>query len=65
MGLPITLGLFKIFPSFLFQQRNVEFLPGAKDSRGLDNQINTYIGSLGVKTGSGRFGSAPRETGAN
>ncbi len=55
VGLPVTLGLLRIFPSFLFQQRRVEFLPGAKDLRGLDNQINTYIGSLGVKTGFGPF----------
>jgi len=55
VGLPVAVGFFKIFPSFLFQQRTVEFLPGAKKMEGLDNRISTYIGSLGVESGFGPF----------
>ncbi|MBW1780482.1 MAG: hypothetical protein JRL30_07050 [Deltaproteobacteria bacterium] len=56
IGLPIYAGPVQIYPSFLYQHRTVDRLgtwPG-----GTDNSLNSYVGSLGVKTGFGPFGIA-------
>ena len=56
IGLPIYAGPVHIYPSFLYQHRSV-------DRRGtwpsnMDTSLNSYVGSLGVKTGFGPFGIA-------
>ncbi len=53
LGLPIYAGPVSIYPSFLYQRRTVDFL--AEDMDGIDNHIDTYIGSLGVLAGFGPF----------
>ena len=53
LGLPIYAGPVSIYPSFLYQQRKVDFLTDHPD--GIDNHIDTYIGSLGVLAAFGPF----------
>ncbi len=55
VGLPIYAGPVAIYPSFLFQRRTVDFLSDAASYQGIDNQIDTYIGSLGVRAAFGSF----------
>ncbi len=52
VGLPIYAGPVSIYPSFLYQRRTVDFL---SDMDGVDNRIDTYIGSLGVLASFGPF----------
>ena len=53
VGLPIYAGPVSIYPSFLYQRRSVDFLRGTMD--GIDNHIETYIGSLGILAAFGPF----------
>ena len=46
LGLLIYAGPVSFYPSFLYQRRTVDFL--AEHMDGIDNHIDTYIGSLGV-----------------
>ncbi len=55
LGLPIYAGPVSIYPSFLYQRRKVDFLTTHPDIDGIDNHIDTYIGSLGVLAGFGPF----------
>lgn len=55
LGLPIYAGPISIYPSFLYQRRQVDFLATHPDIDGIDNHIDTYIGSLGVLAGFGPF----------
>ena len=55
LGLPIYAGPVSIYPSFLYQRRKVDFLTNHPDIDGIDNHIDTYIGSLGVLAGFGPF----------
>lgn len=55
LGLPIYVGPVAIYPSFLFQRRTVDFLSDSASYEGIDNQIDTYIGSLGVMAAFGPF----------
>jgi len=52
IGVPIYAGPVHIYPSFLYQHRTVDNVVPA----GTDNDLDTYIGSLGVKAGFGPFG---------
>jgi hypothetical protein len=53
VGLPIYAGPVSIYPSFLYQRRTVDFLTEHMD--GIDNHIDTHIGSLGVLAAFGAF----------
>ncbi|MCF8127268.1 MAG: hypothetical protein K9N10_02035 [Deltaproteobacteria bacterium] len=53
VGLPIYAGPVSIYPSFLYQRRTVDFLLDHMD--GIDNRIDTYIGSLGILAAFGSF----------
>ena len=53
LGLPIYAGPVSFYPSFLYQRRTVDFL--AEHMDGIDNHIDTYIGSLGVLAAFGAF----------
>lgn len=55
LGLPIYAGPISIYPSFLYQRRKVDFLTQHPDVDGIDNHIDTYIGSLGVLAAFGPF----------
>jgi len=55
LGLPIYTGPVSIYPSFLYQRRTVDFLSEPASYAGVDNQIVTYIGSLGVLAAFGPF----------
>ena len=55
LGLPIYAGPISIYPSFLYQRRSVDFISGTSVSAGIDNHIDTYIGSLGVMAAFGPF----------
>jgi len=55
LGLPVYAGPVSIYPSFLYQRRKVDFLIHHPDIDGIDNHIDTYIGSLGVLTAFGPF----------
>ena len=55
LGLPIYAGPISIYPSFLYQRRTVDFLTQHPDVDGIDNHIDTYIGSLGVLAAFGPF----------
>jgi len=52
IGVPIYAGPVHIYPSFLYQHRTMDLVQPA----GTDNNLDTYIGSLGVKMGFGPFG---------
>jgi len=54
IGVPIYVGPVHIYPSFLWQKRSVDLAPGFTG----DDDINTYVGSLGFKAGFGPFGIA-------
>jgi len=54
ISLPIRAGAFAIYPSFLYQHRTVD-LPAGNT---VNNDIDTYVGSLGFKAGFGPFGIA-------
>ncbi len=56
VGVPIYLGPVSIYPGFLYQHRTVDRLGALND--GVDNSINSYIGSIGAKAGFGPFGIA-------
>jgi len=56
IGLPIYAGPVSIYPSFIYQHRTVDRI-GALNS-GIDNDVDTFIGSLGAKAGFGPFGIA-------
>ncbi len=53
VGVPIHLGPVKLYPSFLWQQKNFDQVPS-----GIDDSLTTYIGSLGVNAGFGPFAIA-------
>ena len=56
IGVPLTFGPVSIFPSFAYQHRsfdNTSYL-----GRPIDNNLTSYIGSLGAKAGFGPFGIA-------
>ncbi|MCP4574891.1 MAG: hypothetical protein GY846_01200 [Deltaproteobacteria bacterium] len=55
LGLPIYAGPISFYPSFLYQRRKVDFLTHHPDVDGIDNHIDTYIGSLGVLAAFGPF----------
>ena len=54
IGVPIYAGPVHIYPSFLYQHRTVDLPAGSTVNEDLD----TYIGSLGIKAGFGPFGIA-------
>jgi len=56
IGVPIYLGPVSIYPGLMYQHRTVDRL-GALNS-GVDNTLDTWIGSLGAKAGFGPFGVA-------
>ncbi|MFO7986787.1 MAG: hypothetical protein R6U38_13075, partial [Desulfatiglandaceae bacterium] len=56
VGVPIYLGPVHLYPSFLWQRKNVDTLTAI--NQGVDDNLSTYIGSLGVKAGFGPFGIA-------
>jgi hypothetical protein len=51
MGLPIYAGPVSIYPSFMYQHRTVDI----PDNPGVENKLDTYMGSLGFKVGFGPF----------
>ena len=55
LALPIYAGPVSIYPSVLYQRRTVDFLTQHLDVDGIDNHIDTYIGSLGVLAAFGPF----------
>jgi len=55
LALPIYVGPVSIYPSVLYQRRKVEFLSEPASYAGVDNQIDTYVGSLGVLAAFGPF----------
>ncbi len=55
LGLPIYAGPISIYPSFLYQRRKINFLSEHPDCDGIDNHIDTYIGSLGIMAAFGPF----------
>ena len=54
IGVPIYLGPVHLYPSFLWQKRTVDNATPV----GMDNSIDTIVGSLGAKAGFGPFGVA-------
>ena len=54
ISVPIYLGPVHLYPGFLYQRRTVDMLGGLNS--GVDDNIDTYIGSLGFKFGYGPFG---------
>ena len=56
ISVPLYLGPVHLYPGFLYQYRTVDRLGTANN--GVDNSINTYIGTLGLKMGFGPFGIA-------
>jgi len=54
ISVPIYLGPVHLYPGFLYQRRSVDILGGLNS--GVDDNIDTYIGSLGFKFGYGPFG---------
>jgi hypothetical protein len=54
IGVPIYLGPVHLYPGFMYQHRTVDRLGTA--NAGVDNSVDTYIGSLAVKLGFGPFG---------
>jgi hypothetical protein len=55
LGLPIYAEFVNIYPSFLYQRRKVDFLSDQAFYAGIDNQIDTYIASLGILASLGPF----------
>ena len=53
LGVPLYFGPVSIYPSFMYQRRNV-----TTNQVLFDDSIDTYVGSLGVKAGFGPFGFA-------
>jgi hypothetical protein len=53
LGLPIYLGPVQIYPSFCYQHRSYD--NSTYGGRPIDNNITSYIGSLGFKLGLGPF----------
>ena len=53
ISVPIYLGPVHLYPGFLYQRRSVDILGGLNS--GVDDNIETYIGSLGFKFGYGPF----------
>jgi len=51
VGLPITIGNFNLYPGILYQQRTVDILNSKY--AGHENSLDSYVGSLGFKTGYG------------
>ena len=54
IGVPIYAGPVHIYPSFLYQHRTVDLPAGHTE----DNDLDTFVGSLGLKAGFGPFGIA-------
>jgi len=54
IGVPIYVGPVSIYPSLMYQHRTVDTI-GALNN-GIDNDVDTYVGSLGAKAGFGHFG---------
>jgi hypothetical protein len=54
IGVPLYFGPVHVYPSFLWQYRKVDNATPA----GVDDGLNTYIGSLAAKMGFGPFGVA-------
>ena len=54
IGVPIYLGPISIYPGLMYQHRTVDLVNPA--SAGVNNDVDTIIGSLGVKGGFGPFG---------
>lgn len=54
IGVPIYVGPVKLYPSFLWQKRDVDKATPA----GVDDSLTTYIGSLAFKAGFGPVGIA-------
>ncbi|MCF8143357.1 MAG: porin [Deltaproteobacteria bacterium] len=54
ISVPIYLGPVHLYPGFLYQHRTVDRLGTAY--AGVDNSIDTWIGTLGAKLGLGPFG---------
>ena len=56
IGLPIYAGPIRIYPSFLYQHRTVDRV--GSWSSGMDTSLDSYVGSLGLKSGFGPLGIA-------
>ena len=56
IGVPIYLGPVHIYPSFMYQHRTVDIINPALS--GVNNDVDTIIGSLAIKAGFGPFGIA-------
>jgi len=54
ISVPIYLGPVHLYPGFLYQHRTVDKLSALNS--GVDDNIDTYIGTLGFKSGFGPFG---------
>ena len=54
IGVPIHAGPVRIYPSFLYQHRTVDLPAGST----VNNDLDTIVGSLGLKAGFGPFGIA-------
>jgi len=54
IGLPIYLAPVHIYPSFLYQHRTVDRVGSWTPD--MDNSLDSYVGSLGIKTGFGPLG---------
>ncbi len=54
IGCPVYVGPVSLYPSFMYQHRTVDRIGDLNN--GIDNDVDTYVGSLGVKAGFGPFG---------
>jgi hypothetical protein len=56
IGVPIYVGPVALYPGFLYQHRSIDKIGTVNN--GVDDAVDTYIGSIGVKAGFGPFGFA-------
>ncbi|MBW2353694.1 MAG: porin, partial [Deltaproteobacteria bacterium] len=54
IGAPLYFGPVALYPGFIYQRKSVDNPPAA----GVDDSVDTMIGSLGLKAGFGPFGFA-------
>ena len=56
VGVPLYFGPVSIYPSIMYQHRTVDLVSPALS--GVNNDVDTFVGSLGIKAGFGPFGIA-------